>query len=199
MTIPQHSSENDCWYTPQAIIDAARTVLGGIDFDPASDMHGNARVHATTYYDEQANGIQQPWVFNATIFLNPPGGEMGPDGKMIPKRKEGEGPRKRGASIPLLFWAKLMKHREAKALRGAIVVAFTLEQLARTQGHGVPCMLDFPTCVPAKRLRYETGDGKPGMSPPHASAIVYVPGTEDHTAAFRAAFGPIGRIVCPLP
>lgn len=192
MSIPQHSSEEDRWYTPTEIVQAARNVLGPIDLDPASDAFGNARVEAAVYHDENTNGLLRSWQSGSpvSVFMNPPGGRVDLAGRRIPA----EDRKTKGNPLPLLFWAKLMALRNAGALKHAIVIAFTLEQLSRTQGHGIPSMLDFPFCVPAKRLRYVAPDGKPGKSPPHASAIVYVPGTRKEIDNFAQSFEPFGAI-----
>ncbi|MCZ6745377.1 MAG: hypothetical protein O7D31_11990 [Alphaproteobacteria bacterium] len=39
-------------YTPTKYIEAAREVMGGIDLDPASNMHAQKTVKATEWYDE---------------------------------------------------------------------------------------------------------------------------------------------------
>ena len=57
-------------YTPEKYIEAAREVMGGIDLDPASNMHAQKTVKATDWYDEHENGLLQAW--NGRVFLNPP-------------------------------------------------------------------------------------------------------------------------------
>ncbi len=57
-------------YTPAKYIEAARQVMGGIDLDPASNMHAQKTVKATDWYDEDENGLLQEW--KGRVFLNPP-------------------------------------------------------------------------------------------------------------------------------
>ena len=57
-------------YTPTKYIEAAREVMGGIDLDPASNMHAQKTVKATDWYDEDENGLLQEW--RGRVFLNPP-------------------------------------------------------------------------------------------------------------------------------
>jgi hypothetical protein len=64
------------WYTPEKYIEAARTVLGQIDLDPASSATANETVQATTYYHAENDGLEHPW--NGRIWLNPPYGTIGP-------------------------------------------------------------------------------------------------------------------------
>jgi len=63
------------WYTPALYIEAARSVMGGIDLDPASCEMANRAVKATRYYTQSENGLAQPW--HALIWLNPPFSEQG--------------------------------------------------------------------------------------------------------------------------
>lgn len=73
--INQTSGEFE-YYTPPAIIEAARRVMGGIDLDPASSITANARIRAGDYYgncpEGFRDGISLPW--QGRIWLNHPFG-----------------------------------------------------------------------------------------------------------------------------
>ena len=68
-------SEGD-YYTPDSLTAAARTVMGGIDLDPASCAlankgdHAHAGVRAAKYFTIAENGLTLQW--NGRIWLNPP-------------------------------------------------------------------------------------------------------------------------------
>ncbi len=59
-------------YTPAIYIEAARTVLGEIDLDPASSTDANATVQAAQIFTEDDDGLEQDW--HGRVFLNPPYG-----------------------------------------------------------------------------------------------------------------------------
>ena len=68
--------DRDEWYTPTAIIAAARVSMGGIDLDPASCDVAQNVVQAERYYTKEDNGLAQPWCnvdgTPARVWLNPP-------------------------------------------------------------------------------------------------------------------------------
>jgi len=57
-------------YTPSLYIEAARSVMGSIDCDPASNEIAQKIVRAKVYYTPESDGLKQSWEGN--IFLNPP-------------------------------------------------------------------------------------------------------------------------------
>ena len=183
-----HSSGEERWYTPPLVIKLARRVLGSIDLDPASDAFGNSRVGASSYYSKgvRGGGLAQPWY--GKIFVNPPGG-------VVPDPKGG----KREVSQARLFWDRLEAQRSNPAFVHAIYVAFSIEQLVRTQSHGEPSWGApyFPFVIPSARLRYTRPDGTEAEQPTHGCAVVYVPGSKDHTPLFASAFKRIGAVCIP--
>jgi phage N-6-adenine-methyltransferase len=65
----QGTGENE-WYTPADIIQAARTVLGVIDLDPASSEHAQLTVQALRFFTLVDDGLAQEW--HGNVWLNPP-------------------------------------------------------------------------------------------------------------------------------
>lgn len=65
-----NNSKDDEWYTPPQYIESARSVMGSIDLDPASNDFANETVKAGTYYTETDNGLEKEWFGN--VWLNPP-------------------------------------------------------------------------------------------------------------------------------
>ena len=65
------------WYTPAIYLDAARTVLGGIDLDPASCAEANETVEAARFFTEDDDSLYSDW--HGRVWLNPPYGRIAGD------------------------------------------------------------------------------------------------------------------------
>lgn len=59
------------WYTPEHILESARTVLGGFDLDPASSEAANINVRADRIFTAEDDGLSQEWPVGR-IWMNPP-------------------------------------------------------------------------------------------------------------------------------
>ena len=66
----RNTSGNPEWYTPLWLLDVARTVAGGFDFDPAGCAESNIHVRAAQYLDR--DGERLPWPAGARVWCNPP-------------------------------------------------------------------------------------------------------------------------------
>jgi len=63
------TGENE-WYTPIEYSEAARSVMGDIDLDPASSAQAQETIRALNYFTIEENGLIQTW--SGRVFLNPP-------------------------------------------------------------------------------------------------------------------------------
>ena len=66
----QQASGEFEWFSPPAIIEKARSVMGSIDLDPASNEEANKIVQASQIYTAKEDGLKQDWTGN--LWLNPP-------------------------------------------------------------------------------------------------------------------------------
>lgn len=175
MTNIKHSSKSKLWYTPTTIVEDARVVLGSIDLDPASDAFGNSRIKANHFYNELDNGLEQSWVGN--VWVNPPGSKIG------------------NKSLAALFWNKLTEEYNSGKVPHAIFMGFSLEIMQTSQNYP-KSVLDFPFCVPNKRIKFDLPNGKK-TSPTHGNVIVYLPKTSVEIDLFKKTFEKYGRVIIP--
>jgi phage N-6-adenine-methyltransferase len=58
------------WYTPARYVEIARSVMGGIDLDPASNDVAQGWIKAKKYFTVKDNGLMREW--HGRVWLNPP-------------------------------------------------------------------------------------------------------------------------------
>jgi len=137
------------------------------------------------------------------VFLNPPGGR-------VPAEHQHKGT----ASYATLWWNMLTQWSEVDFVEAAIFVGFSLEILRSTQAFD-PSAMDFPYCVPRKRIAFDTinrvrkkgkragqlivpgvpiGERVVGDQPTHANAIVFIPAYDGSTDLFDEVFSEFGKV-----
>lgn len=141
-----HNSGNNEWYTPSVYIEAARTVLGAIDLDPASSTDANLTVKATNYFTAADDGLCQPWT--GKVWLNPPYA-----GNLIGK-----------------FTSKLATHIRANDITAAIAL---VNNATETAWFGELASVANAIVFPRGRIRYLQPNGKPMATGLQGQAILY--------------------------
>jgi phage N-6-adenine-methyltransferase len=160
-----YCSGDEEWYTPAAIVEAARQVMGRIDLDPASCVDANAVVQARKFYSIQDDGLRQQW--RGRMFINPP----------------------YSATKISKFIEKLVGHVKDRSVSEAIILinAETEVRWFRTLS-GVAAAVCFPT----GRIKfYKPGPAKPTGTCPLGSAVVYI---GRRPKAFERSFRRFGHV-----
>lgn len=164
----QHSSESNEWCTPEPYIEAARTVMGSIDLDPASCALANQIVRATNYYTIDHDGLARGWYGNA--WLNAPYGKTG--------NESNQG----------IWAARLIRAWEEREIQSAIMLCN-----ASTGAEWFQPLWRFPICFTDHRIVFYNEHG-PQDSPTHYNCFVYF-GHEFER--FYEHFVPFGRVIIP--
>ena len=68
--------DTDAWNTPAPLLALVRTVMAGIDVDPASNVEAQAVVRAATFYTLETDGLAHQWP--GRVFVNPPYSDPAP-------------------------------------------------------------------------------------------------------------------------
>jgi ParB family chromosome partitioning protein len=132
--VSYNSGQNE-WYTPTAIIELARNVMGSIDCDPASSPIANQRVKAGVYYTSEDDGLHKPWIGN--VWLNPP------------------------YAPPMIgqFITKLMEERDGGEIREACVLVNNATETEWCHSLWLDATAVF---FPKGRIRFLDPEGNPG-------------------------------------
>jgi len=143
--IAQNSGNNE-WYTPKEYIDAARTVMGNIDLDPASSDIANEIVGADTYYTAEDDGLSKNW--HGRVWMNPP----------------------YSADMIQRFIEKLNCHTVNGDISQAIVL---VNNATETAWFGTLISVASAIVFPQSRVKFYMPDGKTG-APLQGQAVVYI-------------------------
>ena len=162
-----HSSKTVEWYTPPAIIQAARTVLNDIDLDPASCLRAQQEVRAKQYYTQFEDGLSQPWY--GRVWLNPPYGRD-----------------HRGESNQGVWSRRLLREYEQGDVTSAILLVN-----ASTGTKWFQPLWSYPICFVAKRIAFLDEHGVAQSNPTHDNALVYFGDAPERFAAVFATWGTI--------
>lgn len=142
MNLPQHLSMTNEHFSPPWLVEIARCLMGGIDYDPASSRIANQQIVKAKFFStEEDDSLRRPdWsILNSAskprVYLNPPGGKI--------KNRSGQ----------QIFFNRLYKEWVDGNIQEAFYVGFNLNIL-----HLAPKILDFPVGILADRVRYYTHD-----------------------------------------
>ena len=142
---PATTIPSDEWYTPIDIIDAARSVFGCIDCDPASSRAAQTRVNATTFYTLADDGLSQLW--HGDVWLN------GPYSDLLP-------------------WMNKLKHEYRYSKRVTGYIALVPERLG-VKWFNIVRDLSSAMCMFDERIRFVRADGRGTTSPNFGNVAFY--------------------------
>ncbi len=158
--------------TPQ-IIERARTVMGGIDFDPTSDPVQQVLVDATSVPSLEVNPLQEHW--HGNCFVAP-----------------------KGAVRNNRLWL----NKTISEYRNGYIKSFVFFTSASEILRACPVIFDYPFCIPFKRVKQlrATPSGFDAVAPSTWNIIVYGPPVDevlqnvDRVQMFHNNFRDIGRV-----
>ncbi len=171
MKLPQHLSLSNEHYTPSLYIEGARSVMGGIDLDPASCVEAQQTVKATEFYALPQDGLLLPW--RGRIWCNPPYGFRDPETR-TPNKK--------------VWTQRLLSAYEEQEIEQA----FFLVTASTGDAWFQPLWAHW-LCFP-RRIKFKVPKGGNAHNNPGSSVIAYL---GPNTQAFDRIFSELGRVVPP--
>lgn len=189
--VAEFSSATPEHYSPPAIVELGRRVMGAIDLDPASCAVANETVQAQRFFAREDDGLVQRWL--GRVWLNPPGSCHDDAGNLTtcyqpPRTAKGVRKEKKSCTckLPQKFFRRLGYFYHLGEVTEFVWLAFNISQLRTLQGGGGDRLLgECAVCIPRERMRF-TGD-----SPTKDNAVLY--GGPNH-AHFRRVFEEIGEV-----
>lgn len=165
--VARATGENE-WYTPPEYIEAARTVMGGIDCDPASSEIANRTVKATTFYTKDTDGLRPDAAWGKRVWMNPPYAQP-----LIVHFAEALVARVQGGEV----------ERACVLVNNATETEFFQRLLAIARA----------VCFPKGRIQFLDAKGKATGAPLQGQAILYIGGSDGD--GFADAFDCFGKVV----
>ena len=163
--INQTAGPDSCeWFTPAAIVEAARLTMGGIDLDPASSAKANLIVQAEQFYTIYDDGLKHQWFGN--VWMNHPFSRKG----------------------NRLWIAKLLEEVTSRRTRHACCITY-----ACTSEKWFQPLLKQPQCYLYPRTNYLLPDGSVKRGVTKGSVVTYFGPNEDRFAIEFEALGTIKR------
>ena len=161
-------NNDDEWYTPEHIVEAARECMGKIDLDPASNPHANKVVKAARYFTAEDNGLVQQW--GGRVFMNPPYSQ--------PFKSQ--------------FIEKLAHEFQAERVSAACVV---LSCDFSTRWFEPLRPIYTAICLMRGRVQFYKEHPGDRLNPAFGTSVIFV---GPDTTKFANAFGGLGEVVGPL-
>lgn len=160
-----NNSGNNEWYTPSKFVEAARSVMGSIDTDPATSEIANRTVKAAQIFTAEDDGRNKTWAGN--VWMNPPYAQ------------------------PLI--SDFAEAVSSKFDSGEISQACILVNNG-TETQWFQRLLSSCTavCFPKTRIKFVDPEGNASGAPLQGQAIVYM---GDNIEEFKEAFSPEGTVL----
>lgn len=166
--VSQNTGEME-WYTPPAIVESARKVLGGISLDPASSAKAQEIVQADRYIAAEEDALRDgaEWGSGERVFINPP------YERELVKR----------------FASELIRQIDANCVDAAIWLS---NNSTDTQWAAWLMNVSTAVCFPTGRVEFLDGRLEPSGKPIQGQMILAVGGVDP--AEFMREFAQYGPV-----
>ncbi len=166
------SSKSTEYFTPSVYVEAARTVMGGIDLDPAAHPFAQTWIKATKIYTIEDDGLNHFW--RGRVWLNPPYSKG-----------------KNNLSNASVWSTRLCSFFSY----GDVTQAVLLVKAALGYKWFESLFPKFPVCLTRERIRFITVDKQ--MPPAKQANAFFYMGPERKWPLFKSTFAKFGRVIMP--